>query len=89
MSLYDRVEKEFQQTEKKTDKPTFKPRSRYKNQQMEAVIKLVSKNEFGKKRQKEIEECIRAFNFTNQHINDFKKVFIDCELDDDGNATIE
>lgn len=50
MSLYDRVEKEFQQTEKKTDKPTFKPRSRYKNQQMEAVIKLVSKNEFGKKR---------------------------------------
>lgn len=56
---------------------------------MEDVIKLVSSNEFDQSRQKQIEECIRAFNINYRHVNDMKKCFIDCDLDDAGNTTIE
>ena len=55
---------------------------------MDDVIKLVSSNEFGPKRQKEIMECIRAFKIDHRHVGLLKKVFIDCDLDAEGNATL-
>lgn len=55
---------------------------------MDDVIKLVSSNEFGSKREKQIMECIRAFKIDHRQIGLIKKVFIDCDLDDDGNTTV-
>lgn len=81
------VNPEASQVETNTTDTKFKPRSKYKNQQMDDVIKLVTSNEFGPKRQKEIMECIRAFQIDLRHVQEVKKVFIDCDLDGDGNTT--
>ena len=55
---------------------------------MEDVIKLVTSNEFGLQRQKEIMECIRAFKIDHRHMGTIKKIFIESDLDANGNTTI-
>lgn len=55
---------------------------------MDDVIKLVTSNEFGQKRQKDLMECIRAFKIDHIHVQKIKKAFIDCDIDDEGNITV-
>lgn len=60
-----------------------------RNQQTSDIINLVCKNEFNRLRQRQIQECIRAFNIEQRHIVELKKAFTACELNSRSETTLK
>lgn len=60
-----------------------------RNQQTSDIINLVCKNEFNRLRQRQIQECIRAFNIEQRHIVELKKAFTACSLNARSETTLK
>lgn len=60
-----------------------------KNAESAEIIRQMSKNEFNPVRQIQIRECIRQFDISLKMINDVKKAFLACDLDQNRCTTAE
>lgn len=61
----------------------------YKNVQNRDIINVISKNEFTKQQELQIQECIRAFNIELRHLQPLKKAFIKCDKNHCGLITVK
>lgn len=58
--------------------------NQYRNVQNKDIIENVSKSEFDKAQELQIQECIRAFNIELKHIQPLKSIFIKCDYNKTG-----
>lgn len=53
------------------------------------MIKFVSRSDFNKARQKQIMDCMRAFQIDHGHVTGLKRAFMDCDMDEKGEICLK
>jgi hypothetical protein len=61
----------------------------YKNTQQQTIINQLSKNEFLRSQQLQIQECIRTFQIESRHLDPLKGAFIAADEEQMGTCTVK